>query len=221
MLECPTEQARLAGPSGTITGASISDSWSFCIVHEIAHQCFALGLQIRQLLEKLQLLSVEIAGITLPPKYLDPETGRCCVLLGHLGDSEVPRGFNVTVPHQNQWILQSVLFVPAKLLTFEQCQMIRRDGADARRKLAESFVKDKSYSLSNIPPSEWPVSAPAAATTATTAQPAAAAPAGPQSGTSASTTTTSASTTAAAVLATPIGHAPVLAAASGSLDMKT
>jgi hypothetical protein len=78
---------------------------------------------------QLLLLSVEIAGINLPPEYIDPETGRCCVLLGHLGDPAIPRGFNVTVPHQNQWILQSVLFVPAKLLTFPQCQMIRKEGA--------------------------------------------------------------------------------------------
>jgi hypothetical protein len=53
LLEAPTPQARLAGANGAVTGASISDSWMFAIVHEIAHQCFALGLQIRQLLEKV------------------------------------------------------------------------------------------------------------------------------------------------------------------------
>jgi hypothetical protein len=156
LLECPSEQAKLAGPTGAITGASISESWAFAIVHEIAHQCFALGLQIRQLLERLQLLSVEIAGIPLPQKYTDHETGRCCVLLGHLGEPDVPRGFNVTVPHQHQWILQSVLFVPCRLLTFAQCQQIRKEGTDARRKLAEQFVKDKTYSRCDVPLKEWP-----------------------------------------------------------------
>jgi hypothetical protein len=167
LLEAPSTQARLAGKDGVVTGASISESWMFAIVHEIAHQCFALGLQIRQLLEKvmelflslsplsplsplsfslflshflillslslylaqLHLLSVEIAAVTLPAEFLDPETGRCCVLLGHLGDPDVPRGFNVTVPHQQLWIVQSVLFVPARLLSFQECKLIRKDGA--------------------------------------------------------------------------------------------
>jgi hypothetical protein len=175
LLEAPTGQSRLTGPNGAMTGASISDSWMFAIVHEIGHQCFALGLQIRQLLEKLHVLSVEIGGITLPEEYLDPETGRCCVLLGHLGDPDVPRGFNVTVPHQHQWILQSVLFVPARLLTFEQCLSIRKDGTEARRKLAEGFVKTKHFHLCDVPPASWnkltkaaspstdPATAPAAA----------------------------------------------------------
>jgi len=156
LLEAPTAQSRLAGKDGVITGTSISQSWMFAIIHEIAHQCFTLGLQIRQLLEKLQLLSVEIAGIPLPLDYLDPETGRCCVLLGHLGDPDVPRGFNVTVPHQQQWILQSVLFVPARLLTFAECQLIRKEGSEARRKLGELFVKTKEFSLCNVPNHLWP-----------------------------------------------------------------
>jgi hypothetical protein len=59
LLECPTPQARLAGsnPNGQVTGATISDGWMFAVVHEIAHQCFALGLQIRQLLEKVHTLT--------------------------------------------------------------------------------------------------------------------------------------------------------------------
>lgn len=73
-LECPTSEARITGSNG-VTGASISDSWMFCIVDELAHQVYALGLQIRQLLEKLPVLSVEIAGINLPQKYTDPQTG--------------------------------------------------------------------------------------------------------------------------------------------------
>jgi hypothetical protein len=52
LLEAPTQQARLGQP---MTGATISDSWMFCIVHELAHQCYALGLQIRQLLEKVTM----------------------------------------------------------------------------------------------------------------------------------------------------------------------
>ncbi len=159
-VEAPTAQARLAGSNGVATGASITDSWMFAITHEIAHQCFALGLQIRQLLEKLQLLSVEIAGVNLPNEFLDPVTGRCCVLLGHLGDPEMPRGFNVTVPHQQQWILQSVLHVPARLLTFTQCLAIRKDGAEARRKLAEGFVNGKSFSISSVDPNLWLQAAP-------------------------------------------------------------
>jgi hypothetical protein len=104
----------------------------------------------------LQLLSVEIAGVALPAEYVDQETGRCCVLLGHLGDPDVPRGFNVTVPHQHQWILQSVLFVPARVLTRAQCLAIRKDGAEARKKIAEEFVKNKSYSVCDIPAELWP-----------------------------------------------------------------
>jgi hypothetical protein len=53
MLEAPTTQSRLSGPDGAVTGATISESWMFAVVHEMAHQCFALGLQIRQLLEKV------------------------------------------------------------------------------------------------------------------------------------------------------------------------
>ena len=78
---------------------------------------------------QLTLLSVEIAGVNLPSEYVDPQTGRACVLLGHLGDPDVPRGFNATVPHQQNWIVQTVLFVPARLLTFAECQLIRKDGA--------------------------------------------------------------------------------------------
>jgi hypothetical protein len=102
------------------------------------------------------LLSIEISGVTLPAEFVDPETGRCCVLLGHLGDPDVPRGFNVTVAHQHQWILQSVLFVPARLLTFAQCQMIRKEGAEARRKLGETFVKGKTFHVCDVPANLWP-----------------------------------------------------------------
>jgi len=137
----------------------------FGIVYEIAQQCFALGLQIRQLVEQMGLLSVELAGVNLPAKYLDPDTGRCCVLLGPSADPQVTRGFNVAVPYQSQWTVQSVLFVTARLLNFVQCLQIRKDGAEARRQLAEIFGADKSYSVSSLPGSEWPattVVAPAA-----------------------------------------------------------
>jgi hypothetical protein len=126
---------------------------------------------------QLQVLSVEIAGINLPAEYLDPETGRCCVLLGHLGDPDIPRGFNVTVPHQHQWILQSVLFVPARVVPYAQCMAIRKDGAEARRKVAEEFLKNKSYSINDIPPALWPVTNTAKVDAPTTATPAAPAPA--------------------------------------------
>lgn len=184
LVEAPVSQARVTAANGTLTGVSISESWMFAIVHEIAHQCFQLGIQIRQLLEKLHLLSVEIGGVNLPPEYLDPDTQRCCVLLGHLGDPEVPRGFNVTVPHQQQWILQSVLFVPARVLTFAQCHQIRTDGAEARKKLADGFVAAKTYSISHVPIASWvkptaitvavtqPVAAAAAAAATSTPAPA-------------------------------------------------
>jgi hypothetical protein len=98
---------------------------------------------------------VEIAGVTLPSDYIDSETGRCCVLMGHLGDPDIPCGFNVTVPHQHQWILQSVLFIPCRLLTFEQCQQIRKEGSDARRKLAEGFVKSRMFHMCDVPVGAW------------------------------------------------------------------
>lgn len=91
----------------------------------------------------------------LPQEYVDPATGRCCVLLGHLGDPDVPRGFNITVMHQNQPILQSVVFVTARLLTFAECQLIRKDGSSARHKLAESFVKDRLH-ICDVPTKLWP-----------------------------------------------------------------
>lgn len=91
----------------------------------------------------------------LPDEFLDPETARCCILLGHLGDPDVPRGFNVTVPHQQQWIVQSVLFVTARLLTFLECQHIRKFGAQGRAELGTQFVKSKEFSVSNVPLKLW------------------------------------------------------------------
>jgi len=83
---------------------------------------------------------VEIGGVNLPPEYVDPATGRVCVLLGHLGDPNIPRGFNATVPHNQNWIVQSVLFIPARLLTFAECQSIRKDGAGTRVFFFPSFL---------------------------------------------------------------------------------
>jgi len=156
-LECPAEEARLTDGNGNITAASLAGNWMFGITYEIAQQCFALGLQIRQLIEQLGQLSVELAGVNLPAKYLDPETGRCCVLLAPSADPLVTRGFNVAVPYQSQWTVQSVLFVTARLLTYEQCLLIRKDGAEARRRLAEQFAADKSFAVSSLPIGEWAV----------------------------------------------------------------
>jgi len=71
LLEAPSEQARLTGKDGTVTGASISDSWMFSIVHEIGHQVFALGLQIRQLLEKVRFFT----SLHIPPPPPPPPQG--------------------------------------------------------------------------------------------------------------------------------------------------
>jgi hypothetical protein len=53
VMEAAPQEARLSDAKGDITGPSIGDSWMFAVLHELAHQCFSLGLQIRQLLEKV------------------------------------------------------------------------------------------------------------------------------------------------------------------------
>ena len=167
-LECPIEHSCLLPPTVKSTDnktdkttdkifptkESLSFSWQFGIVYEIAQQCFVLGLQIRSLIETMGCISVELAGQNLPNKYLDPETGRCCVLLSPSIDQKVARGFNVDTPYKNGIKTQSVMFVTARLLTFEQCLLIRKDGADARKKLMDEFVRDKTFSISFVPPTK-------------------------------------------------------------------
>jgi hypothetical protein len=55
VLEAPTAQSRMRDikTGMMMTGLSISKSWMFTILNEVAHQCFALGVQIRQLLEQV------------------------------------------------------------------------------------------------------------------------------------------------------------------------
>lgn len=56
-LEVPSEQAHLRDDKGQITSASLAASWMFGVVHEVAQQCFALKLIIRQRIDEVLTLS--------------------------------------------------------------------------------------------------------------------------------------------------------------------
>ncbi len=127
----------------------LQNNWMFKIIHELAHKCFALKLKVRQLLDTLQYISIEIPDMPLPTEFLDPETGRCCILLGHLGDPDLPAYFDATVQDQHELVSRQILFVSAKLLTYEECVRIRKNGKKARMELAQQFIADKSYGISS------------------------------------------------------------------------
>jgi hypothetical protein len=164
-LECPSSQAKFTMSSGNNGGiddfAAFQDSWPFRIIHELAHQFFKQRLYLRLYLEKNQFLSVNIAGIPLPDKYLDSK-GHCFILLGlHFGDEQVPKGFNVMVPQEDMKLIQqAVIFVNAKLLTIEESKLVTPTDGDAGRKsLAARFTNDQTYGVTYMPLSDWITSA--------------------------------------------------------------
>jgi hypothetical protein len=83
---------------------------------------------------------MELNNVEAPPQYIDPATNRSCVLLG-LQSPTVPDSFFMPGGLR-------VRLITVRLLTFDECVIIRRFGASGRRAIAELFARDGTYHVS-------------------------------------------------------------------------
>lgn len=157
ILEMHRTAARIADAHGQVTSDSIHNSVQYAITKLFAQRAHKLGIHVRELLEKFPLHIIELSDIDLPPEFLDPDTRRCALLLGHLGDPALPTGVNVSIFYKNQWIPQTIMYYPARLLTPTEIKIVKdirkldsKKGA-AETALAERFKRAKSFSVTEIP----------------------------------------------------------------------
>lgn len=117
-------------------------SYLFQMMHEVAGNCRQFGLKLRQLIDVHQWVSMELNNVDAPPPFTDRMSNRTCVLLG-VESPDVPDSF--TMPGNLK-----VRIVTVKLLTFEECLLIRRFGPAGRKALADSFARERSHHVSTI-----------------------------------------------------------------------
>jgi len=122
------------------TGAQLGASILFQILHEVAGNAKQIGMRLRQLLDLHGLVSMELNNVDAPPLYVDPNTGRTCVLLG-IPSVDLPDSFFMPGGLR-------VRLVTVRLLTFEECLVIRRFSAAGRKALADLFQQDESRHIS-------------------------------------------------------------------------
>jgi serine/threonine protein kinase len=124
------------------TGSVLGGSFLFQIMHEVAGNCRQFGLKLRQLIDVHGLVSMELNNVDAPPMFTDPHTNRTCVLLG-IPSPDVAESF--LMPGNLK-----VRIVTVRLLTFEECIVIRRFGAAGRKAICELFARDGTHHISSI-----------------------------------------------------------------------
>lgn len=91
---------------------------------------------------------MELNNVDAPPQFTDPQSNRTCVLLG-VPAHDVADSF--LMPGDLK-----VRIVTVRLLTFDECLVIRRFGPDGRKAIAGLFARDGTHHVSSIraPPRE-------------------------------------------------------------------
>jgi serine/threonine protein kinase len=123
-------------------GDGLAQSFLFQIIHEVAANARNFGLKLRNLINIHGLVSMELNHVDAPPLYIDPVTKRTCVLLG-VPSPTLPDHF--MMPYNLK-----VKIVTVRLLTFQECLVIRRYGAAGRKALTDLFQRDGTHHVSTI-----------------------------------------------------------------------
>lgn len=123
------------------TGAQLGSSYLFQMMHEVAGNVRQFGLKLRTLIDIHGLVSMELNNVDAPPLYVDPQTNRACVLLGITTDGlpdhfQMPGGLKVRL-------------ITVRLLTHEECLVVRRFGSPGRRAIAELFTRNMTHHVSS------------------------------------------------------------------------
>lgn len=130
------------------SGKSLGESYLFQMMHEVAGNCRQFGLKLRQLIDMHGLVSMELNNVEAPAMFTDQNTNRTCALLGILSP-DLMESFDM--PGNAK-----VRIVTVRLLTFEECIVIRRFGAAGRKAIADLFARDGTHHVSSIRQSARP-----------------------------------------------------------------
>lgn len=104
-------------------------SWMLAAIQEVSYTCAGHG-GVRQLMDELHTISVEISGRAFPPE-LHNEHGRVGVLLGTPAD-DVPQW--ITMPEGRTRL------VPLTVLTLPELQYVVKNGEHGRNELARALA---------------------------------------------------------------------------------
>jgi serine/threonine protein kinase len=124
------------------TGKELGASYLFQMMHEVAGNCRQFGLKLYELISTHGLVSMELNNTEAPQMFTDPSTNRTCALLGIPSPDVIE---NFMMPGNSK-----VLIVTVRLLTFEECIVIRRFGAAGRKAIADLFARDGTHHVSSI-----------------------------------------------------------------------
>ncbi len=120
----------------------LSNSWLYQCLLEVACTVKRNGPKLRRLLRERQYATLEVMDVKLPPEFLDPTTGRACMLLGIEG-KDVPKEF------QGRSSEEVVTVVTARLLTLAQWRD-SQEFAVGKKSLGARFVRDGTCHISCI-----------------------------------------------------------------------
>jgi hypothetical protein len=148
-LEIFAEAGVAAGSGSPYSNEKLGQSYLFQMMHEVAGNIMQIGEKLRQLIDIHECVSMELNNVDAPPLYTDPHSNRTCVLLKV---SSVPR--EDTKGYIPEHFLMpgglKVKIVTVRLLTFDECLVIRRFGKSGRKALVELFNGDKSYHVAPL-----------------------------------------------------------------------
>lgn len=122
--------------------SDLSNSWLYQCLLEVACTAKRNGPKLRRLLRERQYATMEVMDVKLPKEFLDPTTGRACMLLGIEG-KDVPKSF------VGADASQVVNVVTARLLTLVQWRD-SQEFAFGKKPLAARFVREGTYHISSI-----------------------------------------------------------------------
>lgn len=139
------------------SGAALSTSFLFQMMHVVAERMLRLGLKIRQSLDENSPTSIAFENVDFPDQYVCPNTNRTQALLGMKADDIS----NYSVPeHINIPQRRKVKLVTVRLLTYEEGWQINAFGNQAHKALEEYFRKEGSYHVSTIRGPDAPADPP-------------------------------------------------------------
>lgn len=119
--------------------SELKHTWQFQLVYQIA-QNFAHHGGIKELMQRYEVLSMELSSISVPEPFVTRD-GRCGVLLG-LESNQTPNVIAGPV--------SDILLVSIKILTPKELDYITQHGAAGRKKLAQLFREQGTYHLSTL-----------------------------------------------------------------------
>ncbi|MED3979994.1 hypothetical protein [Priestia megaterium] len=128
-IECDDESLR--GPL-----SDIQDHWAFDLLYQMSQNA-AAHPNMLELFMKHDILSIEFTDLDVPPHFVN-ENGEIGVLLGIQSPSV---SASLSLPYE------SIKLISMKLLTPNELEYVREQGAQGRRQLAETFQLSKSYHI--------------------------------------------------------------------------